>query len=118
MDITSLPRATTCRLIDFERVDLLPGPSDDTYIVVVSGQKPSMNMDVRLSPLIYLTDPGIDLPDYWGIEVVGCTGGITVPALVPFVASLIVGGDRGTVGKGGIEIIGASEPRQIPLPPA
>jgi hypothetical protein len=60
----------------------------------VAGSKPYMNMRVELEPLTYVTRP-----EYWGIEVVGrLRGGIALPAVAPFSASIEVGGRDGIMG--------------------
>ena len=71
------------------------------FILTVSGEKPYANMEVELSPLIY-----IQRPEYWGIEVVGhLPGGIRLPVMTPYTVSLPLAGLLGTKG---IEIIGAT----------
>src|SRR5215208_2982347 len=71
------------------------------FILTVSGEKPYANMEVELSPLIY-----IQRPEYWGIEVVGhLPGGIRLPVMTPYTVSLP---QAGLLGTKGIEIIGAT----------
>lgn len=105
---TALPQAQSCRLIDFEKVDIVPGIAKDTWFVIVGGTKPYRNMSVDLRPLIYVRQPA-----YWGIEVVGCLPGIGLPAEAPYSESIPLDGIRGTKG---IEILGAtkSEKREVP----
>lgn len=102
---TELPQAEACRLIDFTDVEVRPGFVPNTYILIVSGTKPYMNMAVELVPRVYIRQP-----EYWGIEVVGCLPGIGLPAEAPYTVSLPLDGIRGTEG---IEVIGASHSRKI-----
>ncbi len=67
----SLPHSTSCRLIDFDDVRVVPGIVPKSFILIVSGTKPWVTMKVDLHPLIYIRQP-----EYWGIEVVGCQSGI------------------------------------------
>jgi hypothetical protein len=109
-EVQGLPAAESCRLIDFERADLVslmiypPPPAN----LVVSGRKPFANMTVSLNPLRYA-----QVPEYWGIEVVGCMPPIGQPAIVPYVAELSLAGIGGTRG---IEVIGAGHTERIELP--
>ncbi len=103
-----LPNPESCRLIDFETVEVVPGIINGTWFVTVSGTKPWLNMKVELVPLLYVRQP-----EYWGIEVVGCLAGNGLPALAPYDVFLALAGVTGTKG---IEIIGAtsSEKREVP----
>jgi hypothetical protein len=71
-------------------------------------------MRVELEPLTYVTRP-----EYWGIEVVGrLRGGIALPTVAPFSASIEVGGRDGIMGIKGFEVIGATRserPKPAPL---
>jgi len=80
-----------------------------TYILVVSGTKPYLNMQVALSPLVYVRQP-----EYWGIEVIGSLPGLGLPALAPYIVSLPLDGIHGSIG---IEVIGANQTQFINLPP-
>jgi len=62
----ALNPAQSVRRIAFDKARVVGGFVTGTYFLVVSGETACVNMDVRLSPLIYVT-----CPDYWGIEVVG-----------------------------------------------
>ena len=55
------PAPQSVRLIDFERAEVHPGFLLGTYILIVSGTKPYVTMEVRLSPLVYVRQP-----EYWG----------------------------------------------------
>jgi len=103
------PVSESVRLIDFERAEVRPGFLPGTYILVVSGTKPYLNMQVMLSPLVYVRQP-----EYWGIEVIGSLPGIGLPALAPYTVSLPLDSIRGSIG---IEVIGANQTQFINLPP-
>jgi hypothetical protein len=105
-----LPMSESCRRIEFEKAEVHPGIVSGTYILVVTGTAPCMNMRVRLEPLVYVKQP-----EYWGIEVIGClTGGICLPAVRPFTESIPLAGITGTEG---IEVIGATHTQKIDVPP-
>jgi hypothetical protein len=103
------PVPQSVRLIDFERAEVRPGFLPETYILVVSGTKPYLNMQVELSPLVYVRQP-----EYWEIEVIGSLPGIGLPALAPYTVSLPLDGIRGSIG---IEVIGANQTQLINIPP-
>lgn len=103
------PASQSVRLIDFERAEVRSGFLPGTYILVVSGTKPYLNMKVKLSPLVYVRQP-----EYWGIEVIGSLPGIGLPALAPCTVSLPLDGIRGSLG---IEVIGANQTKFINIPP-
>jgi hypothetical protein len=102
---TDLPQVEACRLIDFTDVDVRPGFVTNTYILIVSGTKPYVNMKVDLVPRVYIQQPA-----FWGIEVIGCLPGIGLPTEAPYTASLPLDGIRGTEG---IEVIGATRSQKI-----
>ena len=105
-----LRTAESCRLIEFENAAVYPGIVSETYFLVVNGNANCMNMRVRLEPLVYVRQP-----EYWGIEVVGClAGGICLPAKRPFMEFIPLAGITGTKG---VEVIGATHPQQIDVPP-
>ena len=97
---SKLPAPEACRIIDFDKAQVVPGIVNGTWFLIVSGSKPYISMRVELSPRIYVTQP-----DYWGIEVVGCLAGISGPTLTPYVAVLPL---QGAIGTKGIEVIGAT----------
>jgi hypothetical protein len=97
---SKLPAPQSCRLIDFDKVEVVPGIVPKTWFLIVSGNKPYVTMRVDLSPRVY-----IQQPEYWGIEVVGCMSGIGLPAVTPYVAFLPL---QGVIGTKGIEVIGAT----------
>lgn len=101
-DIASLPVAQSCRLIDFDSVEVRPGFVTDTFFLIVRGSAACLNMEVSLRPLIYVT-----CPEYWGIEVVGCLPqGICLDAILKYEKVLDLSGIRGSKG---IEVVGASK---------
>ncbi|NRQ40146.1 hypothetical protein HII36_51235 [Nonomuraea sp. NN258] len=95
-----LPPPSSVRLIDFDQAEIRPGFLPNTFFLVVRGQKPYLNMKVRLSPLVYIRQP-----EYWGIEVTGTLPGVGLPALAPYTESIPLDGILGTKG---IEVIGAN----------
>jgi hypothetical protein len=108
-EFSALPKATSCRLIDFARCEIRPGFLPDTYILIVSGIQPYANMRVDLVPLIYIRQP-----EYWEIEVVGRLRGIGLPVLTPYTVSLPLDGVRGIHG---VEVVGAKRREQLDVPP-
>ena len=108
-DFEALPQPSSCRLIDFDKAEVRPGIVSGTYILIVRGIKPYLNMEVNLIPLVYIKQP-----EYWGIEVTGCLpGGIGIPATEPYTAVLSL---TGTIGTKGIEVIGANCSEKILVP--
>jgi hypothetical protein len=97
------------RRLNFNRAEVRPGFVPRTYFLIVSGTKPYVNMEVHLSPLIYIRKP-----EYWGIEVIGTLPGIGLPALAPYHVSIPLDGITGTKG---IEVIGATKRKKINVPP-
>jgi hypothetical protein len=109
-DFVSGNSSDSYQLLDFESAQVVSGFVNDTYILIVSGTKPYLNMVVELSPRIYVRQP-----KYWGIEVVGSIpGGIGLPALGSYSVSKQLMGITGTKG---IEVIGASNSLEIDVPP-
>lgn len=104
--LSSFGTAESVRTIPFEEATVRPGFVNDTWFLTVSGQAPCLNMEVRLSPRIY-----IDCPEYWGIEVTGSLqGGFCLTAMKPFVVTIPL---DGIVGSKGIEVIGGRRSEQI-----
>jgi hypothetical protein len=109
-------QAKSCRLlartIDGTKAEakVVPGIVNGTYILIVSGKKPYLNMQVRLSPVTYVRQP-----EYWEIEVVGCLTGIGLPAIGAYSEHLPLDAVRGTKG---IEVVWAGgEKERLPVPP-
>lgn len=107
-DFLNAPTSASVRLIDFDQAKVVSGIVPRTYILIVSGTKPYLNMTVELSPLVY-----IRRPEYWGIEVVGSLPGMGLPATAPYTVSLPLDGVLGTKG---IEVIGANKREKIKVP--
>jgi len=105
----ALRPAQSCRVIDFDTAQIITlKTSPPRHVLIVSGVKPYLNMEVSLTPLVY-----IQQPDYWGIEVVGCLPEIGLPATAPYTVRLDL---AGTIGKQGIEVIGAKRSEKINIP--
>ena len=105
----SAPAVSSVRLIAFDEARVVPGFLPRTWILVVSGTKPYLNMIVDLSPMIY-----IRRPEYWGIEVIGRLPCIGLPTTAPYTVSIPLDGITGTKG---IEVIGANRKQKIVVPP-
>ena len=103
----ALPQPSSCRLIDFDDVQVIPGTVLRTYFLIVKGTRPWMTMDVGLHPLPYATRP-----DFTGIEVVGCQNGIGLPQAGPYSAVIEF---THLIGTRGIEVIGATARKKIEI---
>jgi hypothetical protein len=101
-----IPQST--RLLNFNKAEVRPGFVPNTYFLIVSGTKPYLNMQVHLSPLIYIRQP-----EYWGIEVIGTLSGIGLPATAPYQVFIPL---EGIIGTKGIEVIGATKRKKINVP--
>ncbi len=115
-DFVSAEPAKSCRLlarmIDDTKAEarVVPGIVNNTYILIVKGKKPYLNMKVVLAPLTYVRQP-----EYWAIEVLGCISGISLPAVGAYDEFLPLDGIRGTKG---IEVIwSGGETEKIDVPP-
>jgi hypothetical protein len=104
----ALPHSATCRLIDFEKADVVPGFASKTFFLIVAGIKPWLTLKVELHPLIY-----VQQPDYWGVEVVACQDGIGQPQSAPYHAQLDI---THLLGTKGIEVIGATGRKRFNVP--
>ena len=105
-DFINLKPASSVKLIDFDVVEVRPGYLNDTYFLIVSGSVPCFNMDIRLSPYVYIT-----CPEYWGIELTASLpGGVCLNAIKPFTLVLEL---SGITGSKGIEVIGATKSETI-----
>jgi len=103
----ALPQPQSCRLIDFDDVQVMPGLILRTYFLIVKGTKPWVTMDVGLHPLLYATRP-----DFTAIELVGCQNGIGLPQAAPFSAAIEI---THLIGTRGIEVIGATARKRIEI---
>ncbi|MDP8908093.1 MAG: hypothetical protein M3N47_03035 [Chloroflexota bacterium] len=108
--LNELPAPASSRLIDFDRVHVITLESfPPQFVVVVSGTKPFLNMEVSLVPLIFVRQP-----EYWGIELVGqLPGGVGLPAVASYEVSLPL---AGIIGTKGIEVIGATRTQRVDVP--
>jgi hypothetical protein len=105
------PPATNCRMIDFASAQVRTLPAvPPQRVLVVRGEKPYLNMQVNLVPLVYIRQP-----EYWGIEVTGCLPEVGLPAVADYVVKLDL---EGTIGTHGIEVIGADRSQKIDIPVA
>jgi hypothetical protein len=96
--------------LDFERAQIITLRSNPPqYALRVSGTNPYQNMTVALVPHVYVVQP-----DYWGIAVIGCMPGISLPALAPYAVTIPLAGITGTEG---VEVIGATRRQQLAVPP-
>ncbi|MGH6630742.1 MAG: hypothetical protein ACREB3_13510 [Burkholderiales bacterium] len=99
---------TDCHVIDFESARVHTSPTVPARrTLVVRGEKPYLNMEVTLVPLVY-----VQQPEYWGIGVIGCLPEVGLPAVGNYVAKLDLTGSMGTRG---IEVIGANHSKKINL---
>ncbi len=106
---TAAPSGTDCRVIDFESAEVWTSPTVPAqHVLVVRGEKPYINIQVNLSPLVYIRQP-----EYWGIEVVGCLPEVGLPPVAPYTVKLDL---DGTIGTRGIEVIGANLSEKIDIP--
>jgi hypothetical protein len=107
------PPSGSTTLVDFEWAEVVsPMIFPPEPVLVVRGTKPHPAMTVELVPLRY-----IQRPEYWGVEVVGSTidtGPTPMPAIanVPYAVELRLDDTIGTVG---VEVVGASSTKRIPL---
>jgi hypothetical protein len=95
----------SARRINFTQVKVVPGIVPNTWFLIVSGTKPYLNMQVHLSPLIYVRQP-----EYWGIEVIGTLSGIGLPMIAPYHTFISL---EGIMGTKGIEVLGATKTKKI-----
>jgi hypothetical protein len=90
----------TSHLIDFEKVDVLPGIASGFWFLIVRQNPSSANVTVHLVPRRHETRP-----DYWQYELVGCTSGENIPSTAQAIVSPLF---RELIGTKGIEIVGAT----------
>lgn len=107
-EFQGLPAAESYKRIDFDKVEVKSLPNSQSYILIVAGTKPYLNMRVDLVPRMYIKQP-----EYWGIEVVGSLHGVGLPTIANYSVFLPL---DGIIGTEGIEVIGAtkSEKRRVP----
>jgi hypothetical protein len=95
------------KLIDFQNARVVGGTKTG-YFLLVWGRKPYLNMEVSLRPLVY-----VQQPDYWGIQVIGTMSGVGIPVVVPYHVHIPL---QGSMGKKGVEVIGANKSKKINVP--
>lgn len=108
-EFLKLPTPSSTRLIPFDTAKVFPGFLPNTWILVVSGEKPYLNMIVQLRPRIYVRQPA-----YWEIEVTGYLPGFGLPATAPYTEALPL---DGIIGTKGIDVIGSNKNMKIVVPP-
>ena len=100
-NVASLPTAESVKRIAFDEAEVVGGFAGGHFLIV-RGEAPCVNMQVGLSPLIY-----IDCPEYWGIEVIGSLpGGFCLTAMKPFALTIPL---AGITGSQGVEVLGADK---------
>lgn len=106
---SELPGAAHYERIDFQNASVIPGFVNDTYFLTVSGESPHINMNVRLIPYIYVTQP-----EFWGIEVVATSDEEPTGPPGRYYVHLAL---DGIVGTKGVEVVGKNSTKQLPVPP-
>lgn len=106
---TAAVAAEQCALTSFDAASVIKDDASGALLLIVKGTVPASNVTVKLVPAVY-----IQQPEYWEIEVFGCTSGIGLPVLTPYAVKLDV---THTVGTIGIEVVGSNGRLQIPLFP-
>jgi hypothetical protein len=102
IELLNSPKSESHVLLDFDDIDIRPGFITNTFFLTVTGTKPCINMQVRLSPRIY-----VSCPDYWDIEVVGyLPGGVCLTAVAPYSETTEL---TGITGSKGIRVVGATK---------
>ncbi len=102
-----LPLPRSLRLLNFDTAAL--HTVRGRHILVVCGQKPYVNMQVWLMPMMYILQP-----DYCEIEVVGHLDGIGLPVLSPYMVERDITHMLGTLG---IDVQGANKSQRIKIEP-
>lgn len=95
-----LPCAQTCRRVDFDRVEILPGQVGGSLVLAVSGIAPWADLRVSLERLGFESDQ-----DFAAFELVGRLSGVALPAMIDFCVVLLISAFEG---REGIEIFGAT----------
>lgn len=98
------PKSTV--LLPFDSAEIRPGVINGTYFLVVTGRAPCINMEVKLSPRMY-----VKCPEYWGIDLTGSLeSGICLKAIKDFTITIDI---SSTIGSKGIEVVGAAGNKKI-----
>ncbi|MDQ1288353.1 MAG: hypothetical protein QG622_1918 [Actinomycetota bacterium] len=108
----TVPTPSQCRRIDFEKASVTPlvsaaVPPSVRYRLTVSGTRSATNVSVKLVPVVYDQQP-----EYWGIQVTGCSSGIGLTVLTSYTVTYDFTGPRGTCG---VEVIGTTKRQQFDL---
>jgi len=104
-EFAKLGPAQSVRRIEFDSAEVVGG-FPGGQVLVVRGEAPCLNIDVRLSPLVY-----VECPEYWEIEVIGSLpGNFCLTAIKPYAVSMPL---AGVVGSSGIEVVGNSKRERI-----
>ncbi len=98
----------TCSLIDFQHFEVVPGLKPETWFLTVGGTLSSISIRASLCPVYYPAQP-----EYWEIEVIGCVPPIVLPVEGVFLETIPV---TDTMGKKGIEVVGATKRETWQLP--
>jgi hypothetical protein len=108
--LAALPPTESYRLIDFSKATIRTLESfPPQHLLVVSGYKPYLNMEVELVPVVYIRQP-----EYWEIEVVGRMRGYGPAVMTPYTVTLHLGG---TLGTRGVDVVGATRRLRIDVAP-
>jgi hypothetical protein len=100
LNATTVLLEQTDRLIDFEKVDVLPGIASGFWFLIIRRKPSSANIVVQLVPREHQTRP-----DYWEYELVGNSAGEKVLTKAEAIVSPLL---RQFIGTKGIEIVGAT----------
>jgi hypothetical protein len=104
------PPGESWRRVEFTQAEIITLESfPPQFVLRVSGIKPFANMDVMLSPLVY-----VRRPEYWGIEVVGRPWGPEQPTPTEYTARIPLSGVTGTEG---VAVLGATRSELLKVPP-
>ena len=100
---------TDSNLIDFEHAELIVGINpNEAPMLVVSGTRPSSNMDVVLESLQYIRQP-----EYWTVKVKGIIPEGDHHEKQPSFAEELKPAPLGTEG---VEVVGASKKGKLTYP--
>jgi hypothetical protein len=98
-----------CRLIPFDKAEAYKSDTGQVTLVV-TGVAATSGVKVDLVPLVYIRQP-----EYWGIQVIGCSPQISLPVITPWAVKKDV---TATVGTAGLEVIGSNQSVKITLAPS
>lgn len=108
--IEQRPRSESHRLVPVSSAEIRAGVAPGSWLLVVSGRAPYLDMSVTLEPAVYIRQP-----EYWRIEVVGVVpGGIGLTAVKDYTVALSL---SGVVGTCGVEVVGKDYCERLEVPP-